>query len=322
MNYSDIYGQPELVASLQANMQTGRAVHAYLFIGPYGTGKKSLSFICARALLCSGQNKPCDVCPQCKRVLNGTHPDFLFIEPEKSIGVDEIRELIQKISTKAYEGGRRVVIIDRADKMTPQAQNALLKTLETPPEHVVFFLLSSNHSRLLPTILSRCSVVRLELLSRDVLVQALAGKGITGERAQLLARLSGGSLGKALDMNEDEEFWKLRSRVYETLEALRTPADVAACALKLRDEKENSELVLNIIEDWARDLLLAQNSDTLDISPHLSGQSTDILFPMEDNQQLSAENILPCVFEARRRLSSNVAWQSVLEVLFLDILGG
>ena len=154
------------------------------------------------------------------------------------------------------------------------------------------------------------------------MVQALAAKGIAGEHAQLLARLSGGSLGKALDMNEDEGFWKLRSKVHETLTALRNEADVAVCALKLKDERENSELVLNIIEDWARDLLLAQNSKNRAVFSSLEGEPANTLLQTEDNQQLSAEKILPCVFEARRRLNSNVAWQSVVEVLFLDILGG
>ena len=172
MRFSDIAGSA--ANHLRGEMQSARVVHAYLFAGPAGTGKRTLADICARALLCSGQGeKPCDVCPSCKQFLSGNHPDVIRVKPEKSIGVESVRETIDALAVHPYESGRHVVLIDEADKMTPQAQNALLKTLETPPGDAVFFLMTDQMTTLLPTIISRCRIVRFSLLEEADAVRVL-----------------------------------------------------------------------------------------------------------------------------------------------------
>ena len=163
MTFSDIIG--DVSNYLREEMHSSRIVHAYLFTGPAGTGKSTLADICAKALLCRAPGgRPCGVCPSCKQFESGNHPDFIRIEPDKSISVDVIRDVIARLGVKPYEGGRHVAVIRQADKMTPQAQNALLKTLETPPGEDVFFLVASNMTALLPTIISRCRVVRFHYL--------------------------------------------------------------------------------------------------------------------------------------------------------------
>ena len=205
MNFDQFIGLDDLIGPLRAEFNAGRFVHAYLFSGPAGTGKRTASEICARAVHCAGAVKPCDQCPPCKRMLAGTHPDHVVLSASgRSIGVDEVRELIQRVSVKPFEGGRHTVVIDNAEKMTPQAQNALLKTLETPPGGAVFFLLTTSPSQMLPTIVSRCRHARFRPVSAVQAERALIAGGAPEARARLAAAASGGSIGRALEQLQDE----------------------------------------------------------------------------------------------------------------------
>lgn len=315
MNYDSILGQSALVQNLRDSIDAGRIVHAYLFCGPEGTGKRTLAEICARALNCRSEGlKPCDQCPTCKRFLSGNFPDLFMLQPQKSIGVEEIRQIIAQVQAKPFEGGRHVVIIQDAGKMTAQAQNALLKTLESPPEDVVFFLLTDSLQSLLPTVLSRCRLVRFHPIDEESEVRVLSARGIEPERAHLLARLSEGSVGRALKIHEDEGFFKLRTRVLNALNALKSPGDAAVCALMLKDDKNSAQDVFYLMELWGRDLMVMQDA-------RLSPIETDQIDALEASD-LNGQKILLSLQAARQRLASNVSWQSVLEMLFFDIIGG
>lgn len=314
MNYDDILGQPGLVANLRSSMEAGRVVHAYLFAGPEGTGKRTLADICARALNCRGEHRPCDQCPPCKQFLSGNHPDVIRVRPQKSIGVEEIRQVISAVQIRPYEAGRHVVIVEQAEKMTAQAQNALLKTLETPPEDVVFFLLSAAPQGLLTTVISRCRLVRFSAIEEEEAVRALTRQGVGAERARLLARLSQGSVGRALEMERSEEFWKVRGRAVDAISRLKGPADVAVCALMLKEDKDSAHQVLDVLEMWARDLMVMRDAGLEPIEIDLKDRLS--------SAQLEPERALRAIMEARRRLMSNVAWQSALEMLFMDMVGG
>ncbi len=294
-------------------MQSSRVVHAYLFSGPAGTGKRTLADICARALLCKGLGeKPCDVCPACKRYLSGNHPDAHRLVPEKSIRVEDIRELIDALSVHSYEGGRHVVLIEDAHKMTPQAQNALLKTLETPPGDAVFFLMTDQMTALLPTVISRCRIVRFSVLEEADAVRVLIQRGVAEERAKLLSRLAQGSVGRALEMNQSDQYWKVREQVVRALDALHAPEDVGIAALPISENRDQANMVMDILELCARDIMVVQDSDGDVIQ-------TDIQNVLPTDRFAGAK-MLQNVMEARKRLSSNVSWQSVLEMLFFDML--
>jgi DNA polymerase-3 subunit delta' len=311
MRFSDIIGSA--ADHLRDEMQSARVVHAYLFSGPAGTGKRTLADICARALLCSSvSEKPCDVCPACKRFLSGNHPDMHRIVPEKSIRVEDIRELIDVLSIHPYEGGRHVVVIEDAEKMTPQAQNALLKTLETPPGEAVFFLLTDQMTSLLPTIISRCRIIRFSVLEENDAVSVLGKLGMEEKRARLLSRLSQGSVGRALEMNGSEQYWAVREQVIRAVNALHAKEDVGIAALSLGENKDQAETVMDVLELCARDIMVMQDSDGDVIQ-------TDIqhMLPVD---RFSGAGMLQAVMEARRRLSSNVSWQSVAEMLFFEML--
>ncbi|MBQ8952918.1 MAG: DNA polymerase III subunit delta' [Clostridia bacterium] len=296
-------------------MLSSRVVHAYLLTGPAGTGKRTLAAICARALCCQSQGeRPCDVCPSCRQFLSGNHPDFIQVKPEKSIGVDDVRAVIERLAVKPYEADRHVVVIEQADKMTAQAQNALLKTLETPPGGDVFFLITTQMTALLPTIVSRCRVVRFPYLEIHEAEAALRARGLSEERARLLARLSQGSVGQALAMDASEGWWQLREKVLASLAALREKQDVATAALPLAEKREQAGDILDILELCARDLMVIQDAGGGVIQ-------TDIEDKLERLPFTGSRTLLG-VMEARRMLASNVAWQAVLEMLFFKMAGG
>ncbi len=314
MKFSDIAGSA--ANHLRAEMQSARVVHAYLFAGPAGTGKRSLADICARALLCTGAGeKPCDACPSCKQFLSGNHPDVHRLRPDKSIGVEAVREMIDALAVHPYESSRHVVLVEEADKMTPQAQNALLKTLETPPGDAVFFLMTDQMTALLPTIISRCRIVRFALLEEKECVSVLASRyGMEEERARLLAKLSLGSVGQAIEMDKSEQYWKTREQVVRALSALHGAEDVGSAALPLTESRDQSGVILDILELCARDIMAMQDADGDVIQ-------TDLHYVLPTDR-FSGAQMLRSVMEARKRLASNVAWQSVLEMLFFDMAGG
>jgi DNA polymerase-3 subunit delta' len=203
-------------------------------------------------------------------------------------------------------------LIENAEKMTPQAQNALLKTLETPPGDAVFFLMTDQMTSLLPTIVSRCRIVRFAVLEESDAVRVLIKHGIEEKRARLLSRLSQGSVGRALEMNRSEQYWKVREQTVRTLSALHSKEDVGAVAMPLSESREQADVVMDVLELCARDIMVMQDSDGDVIQ-------TDIqhLLPVD---RFAGAQMLQSIMEARRRLASNVSWQSVLEMLFFEML--
>ena len=314
-NLSDIVGHSSMLEQMMRSVQAGRIVHALLFVGPHGTGKRTTARLFARAMLCTGKSeeRPCGICPACKQFLNGTHPDVKVLAPEKrSIGVEEIRGLIDYLALRPYEGGRHVAIIEQADKMTPSAQNALLKTLESPPGDAAFFLLTETPSGLLPTIISRCQAVRFNGLTAEQCTEALRRRGIAPERAARLAELAQGSVGRALELDADEDYAPLRERVLNSLETLKDAPSIARAAQLLADDRERSAAVLETMELVARDLMQLQNGG----SPYEVSDAARI-----EALGLNGSRLLEGVLATRIRLASNVQWISALEYMYFGLVG-
>ena len=292
--------------------QAGRIVHALLFTGPKGTGKKSMAEIFARSVLCTGERKPCDVCPACKKVLGGIHPDVHYVTPEKNtIKVEQIRDLTEKLALSSYEGGRKIAVIHPADAMNESAQNALLKTLENPTGDTLFFLLTDAPGTLLPTIVSRCLQVRFSCLEMQTCASVLTHQhGIAAEEAKQLAYLAQGSVGRALEIHADGEYLPLRDRLIAALEGIQAPADVAAALSRMGEMKGREETVLEIMELWARDLMRSQNgalaSDLAD-----AGKI--------QTSKYSGSMLLKRIVLARQQLHANLSWANVLESLAFDL---
>ncbi len=314
MKLSEFAGYGDKMQQLMRSVQAGRIVHALLFVGPHGSGKRTMARLLAQAMVCRGDEKPCGACPACKRFLAGLHPDVKRVEPlpgKKTVSVEQIRDLIDALALRPYEGDRHIVLIEQADKMTPSAQNALLKTLESPAGSAMFFLITDAPGGLLPTIVSRCQTVRFSDLSVEECARVLAARGIDPARAARLAGMAQGSVGRALEIDGDAEFPALRQRVLQSLESLRDRAGVAGAAVPLEEEKGAEGAILEIMELWARDLMAVQSG-----AEPRQREDTDRL----RRCGIEGSALLRGVIRARMQLESNVAWPYVLENLYFNLL--
>ena len=165
-NYSDIVGHEDIVKHFKSSIELGKISHAYILNGEKGVGKKTLAFVVSKSLQCeTGEPDPCGKCKSCLQVESGNQPDIIWIKHEKPnvITVDEIRaQVVNDVSLKPYSSRYKIYIIPDAQMMNPAAQNALLKTLEEPPEYTIIILLTSNLDKMLPTIISRCLVLNFK----------------------------------------------------------------------------------------------------------------------------------------------------------------
>src|SRR5262245_24857002 len=217
MPFRDVIGHRKLVALLSRSIERDTIPPSLIFAGPDGVGKRLVALSTAQALNCLDprrQKSPtpdgvgydaCGVCPACARIERELHPDVVVVKPgdSGSIKVDPIRDIIERVGYRPFEGRRRVVIIDEADALVPQAQNALLKTLEEPPSSSVFILVSARADSLLPTVQSRCPRLRFHRLGPDDVAAALIRSGKKESDAHAIAALANGSIGAALDVDAE-----------------------------------------------------------------------------------------------------------------------
>jgi len=276
MPFSEIHGQDRAVDALRAALRRGTLHHAYLLAGPEGVGKGTVARLLAQAANCEGgrPDDACGACGPCRKIERGVHPDVVVVEPERvmaragrwepkggrtpsrDIVVDQIRELVdRRLSLRRYEGRHRFVILDPADAMNVQAQNALLKTLEEPPPDTTLALVSSSADALLPTVRSRCLRLGFAPLPVELLVERLVAQGRSPEKARLAASLAAGSLGRALALDEDA----LAERREAVEQAARLPPDDAgawvAFARDRARDREAARETCELLLVWLRDVL-------------------------------------------------------------------
>ena len=256
----DFLGQGEEIRHLLAQQRNGRLSHALLISGPDGVGKKTLATLLSAQLFCeSEQNRPCMTCAACKRAMLLEHPDQVVIrrgiplspevrEGRATIPVEDIREMIRICGMAPFEGGNRSVLIFDADTMTPQAQNALLKTLEEPPENTFFFLVTGHPESLVNTIISRCRLLRLHPLPDETIRSMLIREGISEQDAATLVPLADGSIGKAIRMAHQEGLTEFRKEVISTFFGMTRRSDILPASNRWKNRKSEADALLTVLE--------------------------------------------------------------------------
>lgn len=207
MWFNHLYGQTYAVDLFKKAFQNDRLAQSYLFFGPEGVGKKTFSSALAMAVLCKeGFGIGCGICDACQKIIRGSHADFVLIQPTEgktTISIDQIRQLLAMMYRKPQEGRRRIVVIDSIDQMESEAQNALLKLLEEPPQDNIMILLTQQIQQILPTIISRCQLVRFQALAPQDL-EVILKKQVTGNIPHFVIPLSRGSVAEAKRILADE----------------------------------------------------------------------------------------------------------------------
>lgn len=253
MNFGTLLGNDTLKQRLAAVLSGGKLHHSYLLCGPVGSGKHTLAQLLCAAMECTAPQKPCLRCPQCHKVLHGTHPDIITVDdPEKKqLPVKLIRETCADLYIRPNEGAKKIYLIPRAQDLNPQGQNALLKCMEEPPEYGVFLLLTDNAERLLPTVRSRCVELRLQPLPESVLLPALRERFPQAQETALrsAALRGGGYLGQAETLLRENAEALLPQSV-EFLQAYCAKDAVALLRVLAPMEKLKRDSLRAVLVEW------------------------------------------------------------------------
>ena len=321
--FQDIIGHENIKEHLQRAIESNHVSHAYILTGEAGMGRKSIANAFAMTLLCEkGKSEPCMECHACKQVMSGNHPDLIYVTHEKtgSIGVDDVREQIHDtIMIRPYSSYYKIYIVDEAEKMTVQAQNALLKTIEEPPSYVVIMLLTTNQEVFLPTILSRCIQLKLKPLQDSVIKSYLVGSlGIKESRAEIYGAFARGNLGRAIYLASSEEFQLMYTELLHMLKHLRSMdiTELLFYIKKMKDENLDIRGCLDFMQIWYRDILMYKV--TKDINLLVFREEYNTLREMGSASAYDGiEAILQAIDKARIRLDANVNMELVMELMLL-----
>lgn len=327
MGFNDIIGQQIQLAILRGALSNSRLHHAYLLLGPEGVGKHLVAIGLAKALHCDElKNDFCGSCVNCRRIEDGNHPDVRVIEPlagKKEISIQQIRDLERELRYHSFSGKRKIAIIDPATLLNLSSQNALLKTLEEPPQDCLIILIAPNAGGLLPTLRSRCLCLFFAPLSRQEIAGYLqTHQGMSGADAEFVAALGMGSIGAALALDKTELMEK-RKIWTAMLGALKTNDyhGAMAAAEALAASRDEALSFLKWAEAWYRDLLhynVAEDTDelvNLDMHTHIEQQSA----------RLGVEPALSAIARttsAAARIQRNLNRRMVLEKFLFGAVRG
>lgn len=323
--FQDILGHEQIIEHLQNAIKTDKVSHAYILDGPDMSGKKMIADAFAMTLECEKKGtEPCMECHSCKQALGKNQPDIIYLQHEKpnTISVDDIRSQINNdIGVKPYSSPYKVYIVDEAEKMNVQAQNALLKTIEEPPAYAVILLLTNNAEIFLPTILSRC--VRLSLKAvpdEKIKAYLMENYEVPDYKADVCVAFAQGNVGKAIELAESEDFNEIKNsalqlikrlddiELYEMIEAVK---QISNYKLKIND-------YFDLIMIWYRDVLLYKA--TADVNKLIFKEEVyEIKKEASRSSYGGIENILEALEKAKIRLNANVNFDLVIELLLLTI---
>jgi len=332
-SFEDIRGNEQIVKNLKSMIFNNKISHSYIIDAPKGSGKKLIANCFAKAIQCVNvksaksleEVKSCDNCVSCGTFDRGNHTDVIYVNPTKgkTISVDDIREQVGKnVELKPYKYKYKIFIINNADCMTPQAQNALLKTIEEPPVYGVFIFLSENYNNFLPTVLSRCVVFKLKPLRIELVLSYIKEKfGLTDDKAYVYASYAQGSIGKAVEIMESERFNQIRDMVFRFVENFykKDFIDVFLEVSTFEEFKDDINTVLDILYLCYRDMIVLKclfgKKDFV-----IQKDKKDLFQMLLEN--FSLESLFfgaKAIFYAKRQLSLYSNFQMTIENLLLKL---
>lgn len=324
----NIVGNKNLILSIQRSIVQKRNFHSYIIHGKKNSGKLFLTNCLAKFILCQNEKKNHDVCNNCYSCHSfeeKNNPDIIYVRPTKTnfIAVDDIREQIkEKANIKPYVCKYKIFILEDADKMTLQAQNALLKILEEPPSFVIFFLLGDDKKNFLPTIISRCAVLKTDLIDLQEIKNYLLEnyKEKNESIIDVCCNYSGGNLGQALILLNDEIFFALREKIIDFMISLKKNnlAQAINFVKEFEMQKENIDLIFDIIYSWFADLFFYSQTSEINFL-----KNPDKINQIQKTCELYDSGILyeklKSVEKAKRYLGYNVNFKLDLTGFLIDL---
>ncbi len=323
--FRDIIGQEQIKEHLQNALSNKKISHAYIINGEKSSGKEFVAKVFAMTLQCEkGQVEPCQECHSCKQALSGNQPDIIKLVHEKpnTISVDDIRsQITDDVAIKPYSSPYKVYLVEEAEKMTVQAQNALLKTLEEPPEYVVILLMTANMNALIPTILSRCVVLNMrpvpDRLIKKYLMEELQ---VPDYKAEVCVAFARGNVGKAKALASSEDFENVKTEALSLLKYIQDMElyEIVEAIKRITEYKLEVNDYLDIMAIWYRDVLLfkaTKDANTLIFHEEI----TAIRKVADRNSYEGIEKVIKALDKAKSRLSANVNFDLTMELLMMEI---
>ncbi|WP_461818283.1 DNA polymerase III subunit delta' [Faecalimonas sp.] len=323
--FKDVIGHNDIIEYIQNAVSQDKVSHAYILNGERGSGKKMLADLFAMTLQCEEHTpSPCGECHSCKQAKSGNHPDIIHVKHEKpnTISVDDIRTQVNNdIVIKPYGSLHKIYIIPEADLLSVQAQNALLKTIEEPPAYAVIFLLTENAESLLPTIMSRCVMLKLRNIKTTLIKKYLMEQmQVPDYQADICAAFAQGNMGRAIMLASSEHFNEIKEEALQLLRHINEMeiSEIVSAIKKIGTYKLSVNDYLDIIMIWYRDVLIYKA--TKDVNGIVFA---DQLKYIKDRANKSSyegiEIILDSLEKAKARLKANVNFDLVMELLLLTI---
>ena len=324
-SFSEIVGHEQIKEHMQAAIRDKKPFHAYLFQGEEGVGKEALARTFAAGLQCQSESadKPCKECVSCRQMESGNQPDVIWVTREKaSLGVDEIREqLCNTMDIKPFSSPYKIYLVPEAEKMTEAAQNALLKTIEEPPEYGIVILMTSNISALLPTIQSRCLTMEFRPLSTAVVESYVKEHcQVPDYQARASAAFAQGNLGKAMRYAKSEDFIERKDHIISLLRHVEQMdlSEMLAVIKDLGTRKDEVRDYIDLMVLCYRDVLLFKA--TKDINQLLfQDEASYISREASHRSYEKIEEILQAFEKAKVRLRANVNFDITMELMLLTL---
>ena len=323
--FTDIIGQEQIKEHLRGAISAGKVSHAYIINGERSSGKEFIARVFAMALQCErGEVEPCGECHSCRQALGNNQPDIVYVSHEKpnTIGVEDIRTQINgDIDVKPYSSPYKIYIMNEGEKMTVQAQNALLKTLEEPPEYAVILILTTQVEALLPTILSRCVVLNMKPVSDTLVKKYLMEElAVPDYKANICVAFARGNIGKAKLLASSEEFEKVKDEAITLVKYINDMEinEIVKAIKKISEYKFDVNDYLDILSVWYRDVLLFKA--TKDVNSLIFKEEIQQIMRVSDRSTYEGiETIVHALQQAKRRLEANVNFDLTMELLLLTI---